>query len=139
MMPLVSIITPTRNRNDILLDAVGSFTNTYDRVEWVVVDSSDKPMETLMLVQAMKGGFENVIYIYRPQAKWEVKCIIGVCRNLGVDAANGDYLTFADADDRQLPDKIKKSVTFLEMHDEYDAVFGNTQNETKRIRPNANH
>ena len=135
MIPLVSVITPTRNRNDILPTALHSFATSYPRIEWVVVDSSDKPEETVALVRTAE--VENVVYIYRKQAPWETKCIIGLCRNMGVDAANGEYLTFADADDLQLPDKLSKAVPFLEAHPEYDAVFGNTQNEVMQHQSRA--
>lgn len=40
-------------------------------------------------------------------------------RNIGINAANGEYITFLDDDDVYLPDKIKKQVEFMEVG-EYD-------------------
>ena len=45
------------------------------------------------------------------------------CRNMGMDIAVGDYVTFADSDDWNHPDRITNSIKILEQNDA-DIVMG---------------
>ena len=45
------------------------------------------------------------------------------CRNMGMDIAVGDYVTFADSDDWNHPDRITNSIKILDQNDA-DIVMG---------------
>jgi glycosyltransferase involved in cell wall biosynthesis len=47
-------------------------------------------------------------------------------RNVGIRHANGDYVTFLDADDMFLPEKLARQVPILEAHPEAVMVYGPT-------------
>jgi glycosyltransferase involved in cell wall biosynthesis len=51
----------------------------------------------------------------------------GPSRNLGIQAASGEYVTFLDADDVWLPHKLEQQVALLEAHPEAAMLFGRTQ------------
>jgi len=113
--PLVSILIPAYNAERYIREAMASaVAQAYKNVEIVVVDdgSTDKTGE---IVRSFKDS--RIRYIYQ-----ENKGIIGV-RNRLLKEAKGDFLTFLDADDIYLPDKVAEEVNFLLKHRDYDAVY----------------
>lgn len=69
-------------------------------------------------------------------------------RNTGIEISTGEYLTFLDADDIFLPEKIRHQAAFLEGNPAYDAVYSRVayfhENEklstyaVRRITPSGN-
>src|SRR5699024_9428636 len=57
-----------------------------------------------------------------------------LARNVGIEASNGDYITFLDDDDEYLPVKIEKQVEFMEST-KCDMSFTNLTvvNENKKV------
>lgn len=99
--PLVTVVIPNYNYAAYLREAVDSvLAQTFENVEVVVVDdgSTDASREVI----ESYGG--------RVTAIFQENCGVAAARNNGVAAASGDFVTFLDADDRWLPDKLKKQV-----------------------------
>jgi len=46
----------------------------------------------------------------------------GISRNIGIKKSSGEILSFIDADDEWMPDKLEKQLNFLNLHN-YDFVF----------------
>jgi glycosyltransferase involved in cell wall biosynthesis len=93
----VSIVIPTKNRGNLLLEAVRSALEVKPRpLEVIVVDggSTDGSLERLDelgdQIRLLRGKLPNA----------------GATRNAGAAIARGDYLGFLDSDDTILPDKI---------------------------------
>ena len=105
MVPLVSIIIPTFNREDTILKSVESaLGQTYRELEVIVVDdgSTDRTVERL-------GVFGDRIRIVRQENAGP-----SAARNAGVAVARGEIVSFLDSDDEWLPEKISRQVALMD-------------------------
>src|SRR4249920_2954185 len=96
--PLVSVVIPTYNDDRFVGEALRSvFAQTYDNIEVVVVDdgSSDDS------VKVARSFGEKVRVIQQSNAG------SAVARNRGMTAARGEFISFLDADDYWLADKVR--------------------------------
>ncbi len=94
-MPAVSIITPTKNRLQLLRETVQSITaQTFDDWDCLVVDdgSNDGTDEYMSDLVSRDARFR---YLKR---QGEVAGA-NVCRNMGVHASVGEFIIFLDSDD----------------------------------------
>ncbi len=94
--PLVSIIIPTFNREDVIAETLQSVINqTYNNWEIIIVDdgSTDKTYNKIL----------NFIEQYPKQIKFFNRTTVkkggSVCRNIGIEKSNGDFIIFLDSDD----------------------------------------
>jgi glycosyltransferase involved in cell wall biosynthesis len=103
-MPLISVIIPTYNRPDMVIEAVDSVLNqNFPDMELIVVDdgSTDETLDRLdaygsrvtLLSQANKG--------------------VSAARNYGVSKSSGRYVAFLDSDDFWLPGKLFAQMDFF--------------------------
>jgi len=107
-MPAVSIIVPTYNRAQYLVEAIQSvLEQTFHDYEIIVVD--DGSTDDTKAALQKKNIFKNIIYIY--QNNCGLKSAV---RNIGIQAAKGKYIAFLDSDDKWLPLKLEKQVDILE-------------------------
>ena len=117
--PLISVIIPTYNRAALLRRAIDSvyaqegIGGQFD-VEVLVVDdgSTDTTAE-------VAGAYSGLRYV-RPSTN---KGTSGA-RNVGLDAASGEYIAFLDDDDSWLPWKLRRQLQTLEEHPEASAAYG---------------
>jgi glycosyltransferase involved in cell wall biosynthesis len=111
--PLVSVVIPTYNRSDLLIETLRSvFAQTFTDFEVIVVNdgSTDDTLEQL-------GQFgERVKVISQPNGG------IGVARNRGIAESSGRYVALLDHDDLWMPEKLAIQVQFLEENEECVAV-----------------
>lgn len=107
-MATVSVIIPTYNRYDYLLNAIESVrAQSYPCKEIIVVDDGSTQAE---YKTASLG--DDITLITLPKNSREVfgyPCN-GYTRTVGMKHATGDYIAFLDDDDIWLPDKIKKQI-----------------------------
>ncbi len=104
---LVSVIIPTYNRADLLLEAIESvLLQTHNDTEIIVVDdgSNDDTREKLKPYQ------DRIKYTYIENGG------PARARNVGMRMARGKYITFLDSDDLYYPYKIEIQADFLEKH-----------------------
>ena len=110
--PLVSIVTPVYNAERFLPDTIKTVQDqTYENWEWLLVDdqSSDRSVE--IIKEAAKSD-ERIKLIQLAKNGGAA-----TARNAGIDAANGRYLAFQDADDLWHPEKLAKQVAFMQEND----------------------
>lgn len=89
---MISVIIPAYNRQDTITRAVESvLCQTYSDIEVIVVDDCSKD-NTVATVKKIKDERLRVI---------ECKENSGACRarNIGIDYAKGEYISFQDSDD----------------------------------------
>lgn len=100
--PLLSIIVPTYNRPHLLPLAVQSaLAQTLDSLEVIVVDDASTAKATLPTEPRLK-----VIVLEQQRGG-------AGARNVGLEAAQGRWVTYLDDDDRLLPDMAKVSIEAL--------------------------
>lgn len=112
--PLVSVIIPVYNRQEVLLDALESVKQqTYEDYELIVVDdASTEDLHTIVMQVA-----PNARYI-----RHKINSGAGAARNTGIRAARGKYIACLDSDDMWLPEKLEVQLAYLEQHPEVGLV-----------------
>ncbi|NLD92358.1 MAG: glycosyltransferase family 2 protein [Fibrobacter sp.] len=115
MTPSVSVIIATYKREIELESALASLrTQTFDSFEIVLVDDNGNAEWNEKVKKIADRFVENnpnipFQYIVNSPNQGSAKT-----RNIGIDAANGKYITFLDDDDIYLPEKIKSQLTFMQ-------------------------
>lgn len=108
MKELVSIITPTFNSATFIEETIKSVqSQTYTDWEMIIVD--DGSTDTTARIIESLSKTDNRIQFY----KLEKNSGPAVARNMGIDKAKGEFMTFIDADDVWFPNFIKKSIDII--------------------------
>jgi len=101
--PLVSVVIPTRNRQQLLARSLASASNqTYKNIEIIVVIDGPDPATVDYLTTVPDARLRVV------PLKENVRG--GEARNIGVRTATGSWIAFLDDDDEWLPMKVEQQV-----------------------------
>jgi len=104
--PLVSVIIPVKNGERFLAEAIDSvLEQDYRPLEIIVVDgrSTDRSAE-------IAASYEQVRVVA------QVDQGLADAWDVGVDAANGDFIAFLSHDDRWVPHKLSTQVNYMVDH-----------------------
>lgn len=113
----VSIILPTYNCAEYLSTAIESALNqTFKCFELIVIDDGSNDA-THDLIHSEFSGVDKIRYFYQDN-----KGLPGA-RNAGIKRAEGEYITFLDADDIYKPTMLEKCHSFLETRPSHDLVI----------------
>ncbi len=107
--PFVSIILPTYNRADLILDSIESvFAQSFKDFELIVIDDGSTDNTRQLLSAMAKAG----------QLRYEHQENLGLsaARNRGIQLAKGQLITFLDSDDLYTPDKLQMQVDYFLKH-----------------------
>mgnify|MGYP003607033865 CR=1 FL=1 len=110
MNPLVSIIIPSYNRDNLIRESLDSvLAQTYLNWECIIVDdgSTDGTNSILKEYSIIDNRF---IIVSKPV---ELRQGASVSRNLGLKFARGEYIQFLDSDDILAEDKLEKQIISL--------------------------
>ena len=110
MDPLVSVIIPSFNRFDNLLNAIKSVSDqSYENIEVIIINdgSSDERYKNNTF-----GDFVKLINLDRNSVQTKGYFSDSI-RNYGIEESNGKYIAFIDADDTWAPDKLKDQISFM--------------------------
>ena len=110
MDPLVSIIIPSYNRDNLIRESLDSvLAQTYLNWECIIVDdgSTDGTNSILKEYSIIDNRF---IIVSKPV---ELRQGASVSRNLGLKFARGEYIQFLDSDDILAEDKLEKQIISL--------------------------
>lgn len=121
-MPLVSIVMPTLNSGRYVREAIHSLiAQAYPRLELVVVDGGSTD-DTLTIVDSYLGDGDLKIIKLEPN--------LGIARalNVGLAAAEGEFIARMDADDQAYPCRFQKQVLFLVQNPDISLVGGGVDN-----------
>ena len=120
MNKLVSVIIPTYNMGNHILESIASLLNqTYKHIEIIVVDDGSTD-NTEKLIKKLIKKQKNIRYIKQS------KQTNSAARNKGIKKSKGDYIIFLDADDDLPVKSIEYRVNYLEKYQNIDCVYGNT-------------
>jgi glycosyltransferase involved in cell wall biosynthesis len=105
--PRISVVLPIYNRAGIIRRSIESILEqTYPAYEIIVVDDAS--------TDGSPDAAESIIDECIKVIRCKKNCGGAVARNVGIDAAQGDYIAFLDSDDTWLPDKLIHQVRLLD-------------------------
>lgn len=115
-MRTISVIIPVYNAEKWIEETLNSLVSqTFSALEIICVDDGSMD-ESCSIIEGMQKDHANIRLIKQKNA--------GVCvaRNVGIEAANGEYIAFLDADDYVDADMYNKMIAQLEQ-EASDIVF----------------
>ncbi len=105
--PLISVIVPTYNREELLKETLISIVNqAYTNIEIIVVDNCSK-YDFFGLISTLN---DTRIKAFQNQNHG----IIATNRNFGIRKAQGEYIALCDDDDLWLPEKLEKQLSVFQ-------------------------
>ncbi|HHD77983.1 MAG TPA: glycosyltransferase, partial [Campylobacteraceae bacterium] len=117
MTPLVSVITRTKDRPQMLRKALQSVAEqTYPNIEMLVIN--DGGLDVADVIHDFKEGISRIRYIPLSPAKGR-----SAAANIGLQEAVGQYLMFLDDDDWLYHNHIAKLVEVLERDESGGVVY----------------
>ena len=97
----VSVVVPTFNRVDFVLEAIKSISNqTFQPIEVILVDNNSEDNTTEMVAKHFKSV---KILIQKKQG-------VSAARNFGIREASGNWIAFLDSDDQWHKHKLEEQV-----------------------------
>ncbi|MFD0990560.1 glycosyltransferase family 2 protein [Mariniflexile jejuense] len=109
MKPLVSIITPMFNSEAYISETVNSIINqTYKNWELLLIDDGSTD-NTIEIANQILLKFPNIKLL-----KNSINLGAAISRNKGIEASNGKYIAFLDADDIWKPKKLETQIAFMQ-------------------------
>ena len=115
--PLVSVIIPVYNGEKYLRESIDSiFSQTYTSIEVIVVDDGSTDRSSVIA-----HSFPKIRHLFQNNSGH------ASARNRGVRAANGDYISFLDADDLWLPEKLSLQISAFNALPELEIVTGHVR------------
>lgn len=118
-MVKVSIITRTKDRPLLLNRAITSILNqSYTNYEHIIINDSGDVDVLNNLVSSHKEKYENRVKVIHNKVSQGME----FASNIGVDAAEGEYIIIHDDDDSWDVDFLKKTVEFLDNNKDFDGV-----------------
>ncbi len=103
---LVSVIIPTKDRPEMLAQAVQSVLNqTFSDIEIIVINDGGIDVQNILTPLNSKG---NILYL-----KHDQNLDRSAARNTGIHAASGKYIAYLDDDDTYYPNHLETLVKFL--------------------------
>jgi glycosyltransferase involved in cell wall biosynthesis len=109
--PKVSIIMPTYNRANYILESIKSIQEqTHRNWELIIIDdgSDDNTQELITQVAETRIQFH----------KLERTAVVGRIKNFGLRKASGELIAFQDSDDLWPPQKLEKQIEALRQYPE---------------------
>ncbi|MGE4569083.1 MAG: glycosyltransferase family 2 protein, partial [Bacteroidales bacterium] len=105
MTPLISIVIPLYNAASFIAECLDTvLKQTYSSYEVIMINdaSTDQSAEVIARYLEARPEIKNVRFLNNSTNMGP-----GGCRNRGIEAARGEYIYFADADDEMLPECLE--------------------------------
>jgi len=112
---LFSVVIPTYNRSDVILDAINSvLQQEYNDYELIVVDDGSIDNTNKLVAQINDSRLK---YIYKENGG------VSSARNIGISYASGEYISFLDSDDLWKPNKLLDESLLLSDTPQVNIIF----------------
>ena len=112
---LISVIIPVYNGEKYLAETIESVLNqSYQYLDVIVIDDGSTDSSAAVA----KQYFHSIKYFYQPNKG------LASALNQGISISWGEYISFLDADDLWLPDKLNLQMKSFEINPASDMVFG---------------
>ena len=106
---MISVIIPTYNRFDLLMNSINSVLNqTHKDFEIIVIDDSSDDERYLEL-----SSNKNIRY-FRLEKRTGLPSKV---RNFGINQSKGEWIAFLDDDDTWLPNKLEVQMKYTDKYD----------------------
>nr|WP_196244073.1 glycosyltransferase [Lysinibacillus sphaericus] len=113
----VSIILPVFNSEIFVQQAIESIINqTYSQFELIIIDDGSTDNTKQILYEYESNPKVHLISLEKNSG-------VSEARNIGIQESKGEYITFIDADDLLLPNKLEEQVNVLKQNKSIDFVF----------------
>lgn len=113
MREKVSVVIPVYNAEKFIEATVDSvLKQTYDNIEIILCENGSTD-NTKEIIKSLESEKVKVLFLDESMGAAEA-------RNEGVKASTGEYVSYIDADDLWLPDKLEKQIAFMK---ENNAAF----------------
>src|SRR5690606_24324666 len=117
--PLISVIIPTHNRANIILETVNSvLAQTYRTIEVIIVSDASKD-NTAEVIKSIDDS--RIKFVELEQNKKYP----GRVRNVGIKLAKGSFIAFCDDDDLWISSKLEAQMNVLREDKSLSAVASN--------------
>jgi glycosyltransferase involved in cell wall biosynthesis len=117
--PIVSVVIPWKNREELLLETVNSLRGQ-SVTDWEAILVHDLPLSPGNALRDLADA-DSRINLYQ---RGRVPEGAAACRNTGVEISRGDYIVFLDSDDLLAPSCLEQRVNLIEKNPDLDfAVF----------------
>jgi glycosyltransferase involved in cell wall biosynthesis len=117
--PLISIITPAHNVEDVLAETMFAAQNqTYSNFEMIVVDDGSTDVSASIAMEIANTD---------PRFKFfrQARAGSAIARNRALEHARGEWIAFLDADDLWVPAKLEKQMELLRDDPKANFLFSN--------------
>ncbi len=102
---MISIVMPVFNAEEYLKKSIESILRqTYPAWELIIIDNGSED-DSYRICQEYAKNEERILVLHQYQNKG-----VSAARNLGVEKATGNYITFLDADDWVAPDYLEQLI-----------------------------
>ncbi|MCB1191277.1 MAG: glycosyltransferase [Leptospiraceae bacterium] len=130
---MVSVIIPTYNRADFVLEAIESvLSQTFINFELIVVDDGS----TDTTIEQIQSKFSSRLNLISQSNRG-----VSAARNTGIQNSKGDWIAFLDSDDYWLPKKLEVQVEYLQKNP--SVLMCQTEEiwirDRKRVNPKKKH
>jgi teichuronic acid biosynthesis glycosyltransferase TuaG len=110
--PLVSIVMPAHNAANFISDSICSVQKQrFENWELLVIDDASHD-HTVRLVEDFMSRDKRIKLHKLPTNQGA-----GFARNIGIKASKGEYISFLDADDLWLPEKLETQLRFMDKNE----------------------
>ena len=109
----ISVIIPVYNGEAYLREAIDSVLNqTYRPSEILIIDDGSTDNSA-----SIAQSYPSICYIY------QINQGVSAARNVGIQAAQGKFIAFLDADDMWTPNKLEVQLSYLLKHPHIGYTF----------------
>ena len=110
--PLLTVVMPAFNGEKYISEAIDSVLNqTFENFELLIINDGSVD-NTIKIISSYKDNRIRLIDLEENKG-------IAYCRNLGLREADGEFLTWTDCDDLNLPTRFEKQIDFLQNNPDF--------------------